>query len=819
MRGDCFVAKNAPRNDILRFTGIIMPPNLDTALHDHFGFAAFRVGQREAMLAALARRDALVVMPTGSGKSLCYQLSALLLPDVTLVLSPLIALMKDQVDALAARQKPATFINSTLDANEQRARLNALAQGASKIVYVAPERLRNADFRATLKETRVSLLAVDEAHCISQWGHDFRPDYLRIREFAEAIGRPPVIALTATATPQVQTDIVTQLGLVRAEKIVTGFNRPNLVLRVRYTPNESAKYRELEKILRATPGSVIIYAGTRAATEDVAGFCTDELKIRAAFYHAGMDDDARTRTQDAFMRGEIPIIAATNAFGMGVDKSDIRAVIHFALPSTVEAYYQEIGRAGRDGEPARVVLLYSPEDRALQEWFIENDAPEEKQVRQLYQMLTRVKSNWIAPTILQRETGLNDSKLQLALHQLEIANVLKRLGDARGLIGFEIDATAQLDLTASQADLERRRAHRRKLLARMIEYAETNACRRKFILNYFGDHGLATAPDCCDNHAAATIQNARPVETEEDKVPLILLEIVRTLKYPVGRNKLALIAKGSRAQEVPEYGRAHRYYGKLADYSLAQLEALVDQLFQRGFLKTIGGEYPVVAMSAHGADALRQRLALDLDVPPLPSQEKRDEKRATRDAGGTIQRTLELAQTGCAPAEIAQQRGLTINTIYDHLAQLIGAGTVELNAIVPSENQEQIRAALRQASGNSLTEVKLLLPETIAYGEIRCVIAAGNLQTRGPTPQKIASDDAPLAPADENLFAALREWRFNLARQEQLPAFVIFHDKTLRAIARARPRTVDALMCIEGIGERKAARYGAAVLEICARVI
>jgi ATP-dependent DNA helicase RecQ len=791
-----------------------MTPNLDTALRDHFGFETFRDGQRQAMLAALAQRDALVVMPTGSGKSLCYQLSALLLPDVTLVISPLIALMKDQVDALVARQKPATLINSTLDAHEQRARLQSLAQGAHKIVYVAPERLRNAEFIAALKHSRVSLIAVDEAHCISHWGHDFRPDYLRLRDFAHAIGRPPMLALTATATPQVQTDIVTQLGLIRAEKIVTGFNRPNLVLRVRYTPNESAKYRELEKILRATQGSVIVYAGTRADAEEVAAFCNAVIKTSAAFYHAGMADADRTRTQDAFMRGEIPIIAATNAFGMGVDKPDIRAVIHFAIPSTVEAYYQEIGRAGRDGEPARGILLYSPEDRALQEWFIENDAPEENQVRQLYQLLARVKSNWISPTVLQRETGLNDSKLQLALRQLEIANVLKRLGDARGLIGFEIDAPANLDLTESQNDLERRRAHRRKLLARMIEYAETNACRRKFILAYFGDPGLATAPDCCDNHAAATIQNARPVETEEDKVPLILLEIIRTLKYPVGRNKLALIAKGSRAQEVPEYGRAHRYYGKLADYSLAQLEAIVDQLFQRGFLKTIGGEYPVVAMSAHGADALRKRLALDLDVPPLPSQEKRDEKRATRDAGGTIQRTLELAQKGLSPAVIAQQRGLTINTIYDHLAQLIGAGTVELNAIVPPENQDQIRAALQQASGNSLTEVKLLLPETIAYGEIRCVIAARNLQTRGPTPQKIANDDAPLAPADEKLFAALREWRLQMARAEQLPPFVIFHDSTLRAIARTRPKTIQALIAIDGIRDRKAARYGAYVLAI-----
>ncbi len=795
--------------------------DLTTALHTHFDFPAFRIGQREAIEHALARRDALVVMPTGSGKSLCYQLAALLLDGTTLVISPLIALMKDQVDALSARQKPATFINSTLATNEQRERLAGVARGDYKILYVAPERLRNAEFRNALTQTRVALIAVDEAHCISQWGHDFRPDYLRVREFAEAIRRPPVIALTATATPQVQTDISTQLGLVRAEKIVTGFNRPNLALRVRYTPNEADKFRELEKISRETRGSIIIYAGTRRDTEQIAEFCNEAVKTPAAFYHAGMEDDERTRVQDAFMRGETPIIAATNAFGMGVDKPDIRAVIHFALPSTVEAYYQEIGRAGRDGNPARVVLLYSPEDRALQEWFIENDAPEPKQVRQLLQSMTRAarSSNWISPTVLQRETGLNDSKLQLALRQLEIAGALKRLGDARGLIGVEMNAGIELDWSAGAADTERRRAHRRRLLARMIEYAESNACRRKFILDYFGDHGLADAPDCCDNHAAAMLQVARPAESEEEWTPLVLLEIVRTLERPVGRDKLAQIAKGSRSQDMIKFGYAkHRYYGKLEHFTLDQLVEIINELLRRGFLKIVGGEYPVVALSSHGAEALRKRLALDLNIPALPSKRsaKRDEKRTTRQAGGTVERTYELVQKGLSPAEIATQRELTAGTIYDHLAQLIGAGTLALSAVVPDETQTQIRAALERARGNSLTEVKLMLPETISYGEIRCVIAARDLQTRGPTTPKI-SNDAPLAPEDAPLFDALREWRLSIARQEQIAPFIIFHDSTLRAIARTRPQSNEALLGIEGIGERRVSQYGAAVLAICAK--
>jgi superfamily II DNA helicase RecQ len=421
--------------------------------------------------------------------------------------------------------------------------------------------------------------------------------------------------------------------------------------------------------------------------------------------------------------------------------------------------------------------------------------------------------------MLQRETGLNDSKLQLALRQLEMVGALKRLGDSRGLIGVEVTGNGELDLTASAADTERRRKHRHYLLSRIIEYAETNTCRRKFILDYFGDAGLPVAPDCCDNHAQATLQAARPVETEEDKVPLILLEIVRTLARPVGRDKLAQIAHGSHAQDILKFGYAqHRYYGKLPDYTLAQLGDIIEQLMQRGFLKTIGGEYPVVALSPQGAEALRKRIAIDVRVPALPPQNTRDAKRkpVTQKTGGTVERTLELAQKGLSATQIAQQRELTINTIYDHLAQLIREGRLALSAAVPPGIQAQIRAAMQRANGNSLTSIKVRLPDTISFGEIRCVIAARDLEIHGPTPPKISGDE-PLTPADEPLFAALREWRLQIARQDELPPFMIFHDATLRAIARMRPRTIAELLTIEKIGRRKASAYGAAVLAICAK--
>ncbi|MCX7838970.1 MAG: RecQ family ATP-dependent DNA helicase [Anaerolineae bacterium] len=705
-----------------------MTPDLLTALHTHFGFSAFRVGQREAIEHALARRNALVVMPTGSGKSLCYQLPALLLDGLTLVISPLIALMKDQVDALTATNKRATFINSTLSAQEQKERLIRLARGEYKIVYVAPERLRNADFLRALTQTRVELLAVDEAHCISQWGHDFRPDYQHLREFIPQIGKPPVLALTATATPDVQNDILKQLGLANAQRIVTGFNRPNLSLIVRYTPSVADKYRELPTHLR---DSCIIYTGTRREAEEVAEFVNQVARIRAAYYHAGLDDDARSRAQDAFMRGHTPVIVATNAFGMGVDKPDIRAVIHFNLPSTVEAYYQEIGRAGRDGKPARGILLYSPEDRALQEWFIENDAPRVEQTLALYRALPRGIAR-VSSFDLQRETGMNDTMLKLALRQLEIAGAVQRLGDERGAMWLRVENRTHVDLSASAAEVAHLREVKRRKLAQMIRYAETNRCRRRFILDYFGDRSAADAPECCDNHPVETVsQPTRRAASEEEWIPLVILETVRTLKHPLGRDKIAMIARGSQAQAIVSAGyNRHKFYGKLYHLTLREIGDVIEQLIARGYLKTIGGEYPVLALTPLGEHALKTRAAIELDVRMSASTEKRAEKRAVLKAGGTIERTLELARQGLDAAQIAKQRGLSIGTIYGHLERLVADGRITPDRFIEPSVYAQIVTAMKQWDGQWLADLKALLPAEISYDQIRLVVAAQKVQPR-----------------------------------------------------------------------------------------
>ncbi|HET7586251.1 MAG TPA: ATP-dependent DNA helicase RecQ [Gemmatimonadaceae bacterium] len=369
-------------------------PTIDHArelLRARFGYPDFRVGQASAVESVLAGRDTLVIVPTGGGKSLCYQVPALLLRGLTVVISPLISLMKDQVDALERRALPAAFINSTLSAGEIGDRLARAERGELKLLYVAPERFDAGNTAERLRRAHVALLAVDEAHCISEWGHDFRPSYLRIRTVRDRLGAPPTVALTATATPEVRRDIVQQLALRTPHVVVAGFDRKNLSYHVARMRTAEQKDAALVDTLRRFPGLAVIYASTRRGVDRITA-SLEKARVRAAGYHAGLDDAHRRTVQEQFMAEEVRAIVATNAFGMGIDKPNVRLVVHYAMPGTLESYYQEAGRAGRDGEHADCVLLHAFQDRFTHEFFIRSAYPERSEVEKVFRHLRGIAS-------------------------------------------------------------------------------------------------------------------------------------------------------------------------------------------------------------------------------------------------------------------------------------------------------------------------------------------------------------------------------------------------------------------------------------------
>lgn len=374
----------------------------------HWGYDDFRTGQEEVIDNILTKKSTVVIMPTGGGKSLCFQLPALVLEGVTIVVSPLIALMKDQVDSLEKIGIPATFINSSLSQQEVYNRLAEVQAGVFKLLYIAPERFYNKEFLSLLETVEVSLFAIDEAHCISEWGHDFRPSYLKLKDTVKLLGKPTIVALTATATPEVREDIINQLDLGKPEVVVTGFSRPNLQFGVQQAKEYEKPGIVKEAVLSMEEGSGIIYAGTRARVDEVTQFLLQN-DIEAVAYHAGMEAQDRKWVQDQFIQNKTKLIVATNAFGLGIDKPDIRYVIHYDMPGTVEAYYQEAGRAGRDQKQSLCLLLYNSRDRALHEFFIKGDNPPIRVIRELHELLLSYETDSVLVTYSELSDNLSDT--------------------------------------------------------------------------------------------------------------------------------------------------------------------------------------------------------------------------------------------------------------------------------------------------------------------------------------------------------------------------------------------------------------------------
>jgi len=661
-------------------------------LNEKFHFSGFRKWQEEIIDTLLTRRDSVVVMPTGSGKSLCYQLPALLLDGVTLVISPLIALMKDQVDGLVRNQVPATFINSALSPSEQGQRLREIQQGRYKLVYIAPERFRNPGFMEGIQSCRVSLFAVDEAHCVSEWGHDFRPDYLRLKGVAERLGHPPVTALTATATPDVRRDIITQLGLRQPVTFVAGFDRPNLCFQVKRVMGEEDKIDAILTLLRKGSQRGIIYAATRKNVETI----TQALMFKgykAGGYHAGMEMEARKSVQDRFMDGTLPVVVATNAFGMGIDKADLRFVIHYDIPGSLEAYYQEVGRGGRDGKPATCVLLFNYADTFTQEFFIDGSYPARDMIERVYQVICDIGTDEIEIT----QKALAGLLGHIKSNEMAVSSCLKIL-EKTGYVerGSEGEHQARVTLRADPAELQRQSEGKGRYQKEIVNYCLD-------ILNGSKDKTLLVDLDVMAEHL-----NLSPDQLRRN---FSLLHQAGTMEYrpPFRGRGLKILSRvpvselNINFQEIERRSLFERKkLKKMVDY------AYTDQCLRRFILEYFGER---------------------------------------------------IIKKSCDNCSSCLDEGET------HMVRIFIRKERIVKEKPPQKFQEKF-------------------------------------------PEK--SD----LPCHEDLFAALKEMRLKLAQASNLPAFVIFHDRVLRAISQRLPQTTSELLSIKGCGEYKVSAYGSQTLEV-----
>ena len=654
-----------------------------------FGFDAFRPGQERVVRAAIDGRDTLALMPTGSGKSLTYQLAAMLRPRPTLVLSPLIALMKDQVDKLPPElASVSTFVNSSLDPGEAAARVTGLAEGRYRLLYAAPERLRQLAFVEALRSAEIGLVVVDEVHCVSMWGHDFRPDYLFIRRALETLGGPPVLGMTATATPATERSIAEALG--RDFDIVrTTVVRPNLRYDVERAESEEERSRALlARIEAAGGGSTIVYARSRRSCEGLARLLRQH-GVRAIHYHAGLEPGERAEAQDSFLAGRVQVVVATTAFGMGIDKPDVRLVVLFNLPESLETYVQMVGRAGRDGAPSVTVLFHGRGDARSLERFALGDVPARGELAAVLRLL---RERPILPPDALTSVVADGHDPRVLVGMLEQAGLLRRTFDQGRALHVEVppppdDTWERIDALLAGADTVARERVRR-----LLSFAEGSDCRHAQVAAHFGEPFQAPCGSCdvCAPTAtvATTFVDDAAVPLPDD-VGAAIVRTVASLQWPLGRTGLTAMLLGS--VSAPPSARRSPSFGLL-------------------------------------------RAA-------TPSEVKRWLK-ALEDAG----------------------------------------------AIEPFETEDGFRLLRAVPTAN--------VPRIV--------------------PRPGTALDTPASPAEEGLFEQLRTWRLERARADAVPAYVVLHDKTLRALAAAQPQSQADLAAVSGFGPTKVERYGEDVLALIA---
>lgn len=667
-----------------------------TALRDVFGYTSFRPGQEEVISAVIQGRDTLAVMPTGGGKSICYQVPALIARSgLTLVVSPLLALMKDQVDALRANGVAAAAVNSTMSPDEQSRVMRDAAEGRLQLLYVAPERFGNGAFTAALRGVRVALLAVDEAHCISQWGHDFRPSYRELGSVRGRIGDPPIVALTATADPRVREDIVERLALHNPVVHVAGFDRPNLRFDVVQTKSKKEKAEQIAERLRGLKGeSAVVYCGTRKNVEELTDYLQHQ-RIKCARYHAGMEDQDRKRIQEAFARDTVRIIVATNAFGMGIDKPDVRMVLHHDLPDSLESYYQEAGRAGRDGEPADCVLYYSSRDRGLREFFIDQSHPEAAMVVGVYRKLVEFRGERVH--VRELMDGDDQPGINAAIQVLVDSGLAERRGYM--VRALRPDGEEAIDT----AGIEEHRAHATAKLDAMEGYARSRTCLRARILDYFGDgqHGVSCG-NCgpCVGPPAAI--HGAGVSEEDERLFQLLRGLRKQFADDGGVPPFVIFSDATLREMARRAPRTRAEMLNVSGVGTAKFEKY-------------GMAFLAVTRAAAAERGPSGAPSASREVRPAPSRGMTE--RVT--LAPSLQETLALHRQGLDPRAIAKERGLAVGTVTTHLASLVLGGQIEdLSGLVHPETMERIRAIIGDGPVGPLGPLREQLGGDVPYEEL-----------------------------------------------------------------------------------------------------